>query len=252
MNRALLLCLVASPAFADEAPPPPDKPALTKLDTSRLEALYDAGTRHYDLGEWDAAIAAFREAYGLMPDPSFLYNIAQAYRQKHACRDATAAYKAYLRNAPDEDRPKVEQFIVELAPCVQAEEENARRLLPRPPAPPPVPAGPSWPRTLRWSGYAAGGLGVAFTGAGLLFSLRARSASDDFERACASGCQAGPELERIEQRGRDADRNAKIFYAVGGTAIAGGVVLWMLGHRYERLTITPAGGGAIATTRWSW
>lgn len=242
MKLALLLCLATSVVHAD------DKPALTKPDTSKIEALFDEGTKRYDLGQWDAAIASFRQAYALMPDPSFLYNIAQAYRQKHACRDSSAAYKAFLRNAPDEDRAKVEQFIKELEPCVAREEENARRLVPQRV----LPAGPAWPRTLRWSGYATAGVGVALGGAGVLFSLRARRASSDFEEACRNDCEAGTELDKIEQRGKDADRNAKIFYAVGGVAVVTGVVLWAIGRRAEeRLTITPTAGGAMASGRWA-
>lgn len=248
--RAALCCLlaIASPAIADDS-----TKSLDKVDTSKVEALFAEGSKLYDTGQWDAAITAFREAYRLMPDPSILFNIGQAYRQKGRCRDATAAYKAYLRNASDDNRARVEQLIKELEPCVKIEEENARRLLPPPPAPPPLPAGPTWPRTLRWSGYAAGGLGVALVGAGVLFSLRASKASADFERACADGCAAGGELELIEQRGKDADRNATIFYVAGAASLAIGATLAVIGYRSgERLVVQPAKGGAVATAAWRW
>ena len=40
------------------------------------------GRRYYDLGQFDKAIEAWQQGYDQKPDPGFLYNIAQAYRQK--------------------------------------------------------------------------------------------------------------------------------------------------------------------------
>jgi tetratricopeptide (TPR) repeat protein len=267
VKLALILCAVSSVAYAQpdplgdklapddkpaDAKPADDKPAdakpadakpangtmLSKIDTKKIEQLFDEGTKHYDLGEWDKAIASFKQAYALMPDPSFLFNLGQAYKQKGACRDASAAYVAYLRKAPDEDRAKVEGFIKELEPCVKIEEEKTRRL---------APPGPSWPRTLRWGGIASAGVGGLLGGVGVLFSLRARKAEHDFERVCAAGCTAGSELDQIEQRGKDASRNAKLFYIAGGSAVVVGAVLYVVGRRArERVTIVPNPGGATA------
>ncbi len=243
MKVALVVCLVSATAFADEAPTA-EKPALTKLDTSRIEALYNEGTKHYDLGEWDAAIASFRQAYALMPDPSFLYNIAQAYRQKDACRDATAAYKAYLRNAPDEDRAKVEKFIKELESCVKLEEENARRLLPPPPPPPPVRAGP---RLMKWSGVVTAGVGVAAVATAVVFSFRARGAEHDLEDRCGAGCN-GSEIEALDRKGRDSDRIAKVMYIAGGSLFAAGSAMAVYAlTRSERVTVQPTPAGAMVT-----
>src|SRR4051812_18272354 len=37
---------------------------------------------HYDLGEWDKAIAEFKRAYELSEAPTLLFNLAQAHRKK--------------------------------------------------------------------------------------------------------------------------------------------------------------------------
>jgi len=67
----------------------------------QARVLYAEGRRHYDLAEWDQAIASFKEAYTAYAEPLFLFNIAQAYRQKGDCAGARTFYKSYLRNATD-------------------------------------------------------------------------------------------------------------------------------------------------------
>jgi len=240
---ALLLCAVTTVASAQPAPDDKQQPkpadALSKIDTTKIEQLFDEGTKHYDLGEWDKAIASFKQAYALMPDPSFLYNLGQAYKQKGACREAKAAYVAYLRKAPDEDRAKVEGFIHELEPCVKIEEEKARRLLP-------PRHQPAWPRAVTWSGYTGVGVGLVLGGLGAWFTVKSHRAGRDFEEACADGCTAGPDLDRIERRGHNASRNATIFYVAAGTMAVAGTVAVVLGRRAgERLALAPAPGGVV-------
>jgi tetratricopeptide (TPR) repeat protein len=226
----VIACGLATNAFADPK-------SLTRFDTSKVEALFDRGTKHYNLAEWDAAIASFKQAYALMPDPSFLFNLGQAYRQKGSCREATDTYKSYLRNA-NEDRQKVEQFIRELEPCTKLEMQRAGTA-----------RAAGWPRSVRWAGYGTLGIGGVLLGTGLSFTIRARGAEKDFERACATGCEAGSMLDVIEQRGHEASRNAKIFYVAGGATALLGAAMVVYGYRVgERLRLAPTAGGAIATT----
>lgn len=201
---ALLLCLVARVATAQPAP-------LPAPDLSKVEQLFEKGTKHYDLGEHADAIVAFKQAYQLMPDPSFLFNIGQAYRAQKNCREATAAYKAYLRNAPDEDRAKVEKFIVELADCTRQQEVVARRALPPPRL-------SRRTKIMRWGGVAAAGVGLAMFGGAFVFSARASDAEGDFQRLCENGCAAAVAVP-IEDRGKAASRNALILSSIGGTLV---------------------------------
>jgi tetratricopeptide (TPR) repeat protein len=251
VKRAISVCLVAvaavaastATAHAQPAPPAPrPEPAparsLPAPDTSKIEALFVEGTKHYDLGEWDAAIARFKQAYALMPDPSFLFNLGQSYRQKNSCREATAAYKSYLRHAPDEDRAKVEQFLRELEPCVKAEEERARRL-----APPPRLS--SRHVKLRWAGLATGAVGALLAGGGVFFTVKAINTENDAEARCRTLCN-GADLVALEREGKQADRNAKLLYAVGGAAVAAGATLFLYTVlRADYVTVEPTPGGAI-------
>jgi tetratricopeptide (TPR) repeat protein len=237
----VVLCLIAASANAQ----PASEPKLSAPDTSKVEALFEQGTKHYDVGEYDQAIATFKQAYALMPDPSFLFNIGQAYRQQKNCREARAAYKSYLRNAPDEDRPKTEQFIAEMDACVKLEEERARRLAPPPPPPPPE---PPRNRKQRIAGLITAGAGAALIGGGVFFTARSLSASDEVERTCRDVCN-GSDVAALDQQGRDDARNATILYAVGGAAVATGaaLIIYAVVHR-EHVTVAPAAGGAIVST----
>src|SRR5262245_62171614 len=85
----LLVALAASPARADEESPlAPAQIHLTE------------GNRHFNLAEYDLAIAEYKEAYRLSDKPGLLFNIAQAYRLSGDCPMALRFYENYRRLAP--------------------------------------------------------------------------------------------------------------------------------------------------------
>lgn len=115
-------------------------PAAAETDA---EVLYAEGERRYNVGEYDAAVDAFKRAYLISNEASLLYNIAQAYRKKGACVDALEFYRSYLRQKPDaSDRASIEKMIDELDPCPVAPAPAPVVVL-RPPAVVREEAGPS-------------------------------------------------------------------------------------------------------------
>jgi hypothetical protein len=84
-------------------------------DAEKARQLFQQGSKYYDLGQFDKAIEAWQQGYDQKPDPGFLYNIAQAYRQKQDATKAIFFYKGYLRNSPKaHNRAEVEQKIAAL------------------------------------------------------------------------------------------------------------------------------------------
>ena len=78
-------------------------------------AHYEQAVSHYNLDEFAPALAEFREAYRLKPDPSFLFNIAQCHRKLGENAAALDFYRKYLRSLPDApNRPEIERMIAEL------------------------------------------------------------------------------------------------------------------------------------------
>lgn len=103
-------------------------------DKDAARAAFERGTRHYNLAEYPKALDAFREAYRNYPEPSFLYNIAQCYRQVGDKPNAIRFYRTYLRETPNApNRDEVDRLIATLEHSV-AEEQMAKANQP-PPAP---------------------------------------------------------------------------------------------------------------------
>jgi hypothetical protein len=84
-------------------------------DAEKARQLFQQGSKYYDLGQFDKAIEAWQQGYDQKPDPGFLYNIAQAHRQKQDAAKAIFFYKGYLRNSPKaHNRAEVDKKIAEL------------------------------------------------------------------------------------------------------------------------------------------
>jgi tetratricopeptide (TPR) repeat protein len=97
-------------------------------DLADARKAYKAGSQHFNLGEYDAALTSFKDAYRLREDPIFLFNIAQCQRLLKNKREALASYRTYLANAPRApNRPEVERTIEQLKSDVVAEDEEKRR-----------------------------------------------------------------------------------------------------------------------------
>jgi hypothetical protein len=107
--RTASLSLVVAAVLAFTAAP------AEAQDAEKARQLFQQGSKYYDLGQFDKAIEAWQQGYDQKPDPGFLYNIAQAYRQKQDANKAIFFYKGYLRNSPKaQNRVEVEKKIAEL------------------------------------------------------------------------------------------------------------------------------------------
>jgi tetratricopeptide (TPR) repeat protein len=93
------------------ATPASARDSATKLARQHFEK----GSQYYNQGLWAESIAEFREAYELVEDPAFLFNMAQAYRKKGDRQRAIDFYKDYLVRAPNApNRNDVEVRIKDL------------------------------------------------------------------------------------------------------------------------------------------
>jgi len=98
-----------------EQPSPPleTKPSPETLATAKEH--YNQGTRHYQLGHYQDALGEFEAAYMGVPDPAFLFNIAQCHRKMGHDKEAIGFYRSYLHNAPNApNRADVQKRIQEL------------------------------------------------------------------------------------------------------------------------------------------
>ena len=91
---------------------------VTKLvedaPVERAKTLMAKGNEHYNLGEFDAALVAYRRAYQVKPLAEFLFNLAQCHRKLGQHKEAIAMYQSYLVGVPNaENRAIVEDLIGE-------------------------------------------------------------------------------------------------------------------------------------------
>jgi tetratricopeptide (TPR) repeat protein len=138
LRIALLVAALASVAV-------PGRARAAGSDASRVRearAHYEQAVSYYNLDEFTPALAEFREAYRLKPDPSFLFNIAQCHRKLGENDQALDYYRKYLRNLPDApNRADVERIVAELrAKVPNATPTEVAPPSAQPAAPPPAPA----------------------------------------------------------------------------------------------------------------
>jgi len=116
--------------------------------TEQARQHYLKGTKYFDLGQWDDAIAEYREAYKLRSDPAFLFNLAQAYRRKGDLQPALDLYKNYLIANPETPkRSDIEKRIRTLEKEMKHRPPTTPVARPSEPAPTPpaIPAGAQAP-----------------------------------------------------------------------------------------------------------
>ena len=114
-------------------------------DKDAARKAYSEGTRYYNLSQYADALEAFKRAYWSYEDPSFLYNIAQAYRLSKRPDKALSFYQKYLRLSPEaKNRDEVERHIAALKEIVEKQKSAAEAPPPNalpPPSTPPPPSG---------------------------------------------------------------------------------------------------------------
>jgi tetratricopeptide (TPR) repeat protein len=106
----------------------------SKTAKAEAKAHFMSGQRHYNLNELPEALADFKDAYRIYPDPVFLFNLGQCERQLGHFEEAIRFYHNFLREQPKApNRQEVLHKIDEM--------EAAIRTRPQEPSqPPPAPA----------------------------------------------------------------------------------------------------------------
>jgi tetratricopeptide (TPR) repeat protein len=107
--------------------------AASPEEKTKARELYQSGLVHYDLKEYAEALKSFKDAYRIVQDPAFLYNIAQCHRRLGQNPEALDFYRNYLRRSPSApNRAEVERRIQEIEREIQQAEKTGH-----PPPPPP-------------------------------------------------------------------------------------------------------------------
>jgi hypothetical protein len=248
-------------------------------DQERAGALVQQGIEKQAKKDADGAVALYKEAYCLIPEPALVYNIGTAYQEAGRAIEAQSYFRMYLKVDPKGDLARdAKAAIKALSSSASKPDEIASidcqaAAVPvcidgQPPVdgvcPPPVPeacpAGEERVGTVCVASAPAGGTGttegtVSKPGKGLFYAGigTAGAGAVCLGVGIAFGIKAKglsddltnnegdwtPELLAKQQEGKDVERNQIIFTAVGGAALVGGAVMIYFGLR--------SGGGERAS-----
>jgi len=245
-------------------------------DGSTARDHYVKGTRAYELGLYDEAIAEYMAAYKAKDDPALLFNLGQAHRLAGHAAEALRFYKTYLSKVPEAtNRADVESKIRELTELVERQKHTQAALSalagagsapagPEPTAPEPAPAATGVPPDLGASGPAAVAVqpapldraqpgrgkklagivtaasGLVLVGTGIAFGVLAKRAGDQLTQLDQ---QRGVFDPSKESAGRRDQAIEGVCIGVGAAAVVAGAVLYVLGARagHDRdVTLAPA------------
>lgn len=255
----------------------------TARDKAAAQQAYAAGQSRYDAGDFLGAAEQFSAAYQHDPDPVYLFNLAQAYRFAKRCRDAGDSYRRFLAAAPDApNRDKVQHYLEEVDACARSQAPAE----PSAPNPGPAsgagtdtsqPAGtadqaapghdstaapasepgsataveaetpPDHGHALRVTGLALGAAGVVGLAAGGYYTWDVSHITDERDRTCKNNGCDGLQLRHFDDRGTSAEHAEIAAYAIGGAALAAGILLLVHEHHaHHAMALGPTAGGAMA------
>jgi tetratricopeptide (TPR) repeat protein len=218
------------------------------------KAHYQRGTKLYDLQRYLEAAKEYETAFELRDDPALLFNIGQAYRFGGENQKAVGAFRSYLRRLPHaQNRDEVEARIGDLQRLIDEQKKSQEappggtiatepspeaEHKPPPETKPPVSRAVEQPknagRTKRIAGLAVGGVGVVGLVLGITFVALANSARNDLSHPAAD-TRFDPALE--DRMKLDQSLGAA-FFAVGGAALVTGTVLYLLGRREGKRSVS--------------
>ena len=275
---ALILVATTTSALAQPAPPAPQPAPTDDSKKAEAKALYEKGLSHYNLGEFDQAIAAFRAAYAISSAPGLLFNIAQSFRLKKDYEQAVYFYTTYLRLKPDApNRSDVEARLQEMQEAIEEQKKQSTKA-PIGTIPPDgstttttttttTPTGGTTTTTaptevegtknqsLITAGYVSAGTGAALVVTGVIFGMMASSAESDLNSLSDDHGTWTPEQQDKYDAGKRNNTIAIISFVAGGAAIATGVTLYVLGSMKKKsstsVAINPSAHGTTFAVGWS-
>ncbi len=231
-------------------------------DTQHARQLYVTGKAHFDLAEYPAAIADWKDAYKLSKAPMLLFNIGQAYRLAGDCTQALRMYATYereqLKPPPNLDELELAKGRCNPAPTnANPPDQPPAHAAPVPPAPingdainePPAPHHrEDAPNTdgvrSEWIGLGTVGVGAILLVTSYYF---AHQASTDASTVSSYIGEWTTTQADVAAAGKRDATVGKLTGLAGGLAVLGGAALAFVGYRaHDRASrlaigITPTG-----------
>jgi tetratricopeptide (TPR) repeat protein len=262
------VALAAPPAGGET--PPPETPEGT--DTGSTEAqkdeaskLSDQAIEKFQAKDYDGAVALFEQAYGIDPNPNYLFNIGRVYEEAGTLDKAVEFYAKFVKQ-PGVDLDSREVALERLKVLRAILEETTEKPPEEPkdePKDDPVVETPPEPvvdedaqrkrKAMRGAGFGLLGVGAAaLIGGGVAGGL----AQGDHNKAgeVADPADGVPLLESSQTK----SLAANVLFGVGGALALTGVILVAVGFSKPKPTsrvavmpsFGPRGGGVAVRLRF--
>jgi tetratricopeptide (TPR) repeat protein len=239
--------VLQSAAFAQQGPVDPE-----------VRKHYEEGKKDFRLRDFDGAITEWKAGYKLKADATFLYNIAQAYKEKGDFQTAIAFYQSYLKELPSADnRDTVQKTMDELKAKLAAPPPKPDTNPPPTPPPPRSTETESHTSGVRIAGIVVGVAGLGLVGTGVVFGLGAQSNQSAFDQAKANHDPWTPELQAKVDAGKRDAMLSTVTLIAGSALVVGGVVMIAVGKSTKKAPaesswrLTPAVGPGVASLAFS-
>ena len=108
-------------------------PAKAQHRDEAARQLHEQATAHYEAGEYALALRKWQRAYEASERPKLLYNIANAHQGLLEYREAAAALRRFLDEAPDIEQRSFYQRRLEWLERA-ARQQSAGEAVPAPPS----------------------------------------------------------------------------------------------------------------------
>ena len=216
---------------------------VARADVNEAKKHYERGMKAYNLQDFKGALHEFQSAYVELPDPVFLFNIAQAQRQLGEYDAAAKSYRLYIANQPDAaNRDQVVRLIEEMdkaAAEAHAKTPPTGTQAPttQPTSAPPVVAAkvPSRLLPMEIAGIVVADVGLALVGTGIAFAVVSKQAGD-----AAYHPASGVYDYAADQRQTNFRNGDIACFVIGGAAVAVGTTIWMIGRKRRTTPTTRA------------
>lgn len=264
------LLLVAILSFA---------PAVARAqgDTDLAKGYYKLGVELYNRADYEEALAQFNKAYKHSRKATLFHNIARCHESLGQHEQAVLHYERYLKEGKPADAEMIKARIANLKRLIEKKKAAQPKPGPKPPvvkptSQPVVKPGPKPPvvkpqptpipipppprsRPLRTAGWVMVGAGGASLIAGLIFGGLAADMADTLEKQNKANpaVEYDADIMADEETGRTLQAVQILTLAVGGAAVATGVVLLILDRRKQskerRVWLAPVitPGGALVS-----
>jgi hypothetical protein len=276
---AAVLVLVATSAHAGPA------------EDAKAKAAADEGTALFGKNDFAGAATKFRDAYDFNHDPSYLFNIAQAYRHAGDCVRSSDFYGRFLAEVPHPpNEDKIRVWYASESKCAKertaaqpvepAKQEPTKQEPPKqeppkqePPKQEPAKQEPAEqiperepPRVTAGEGSRHRGLVLALAATSVVafgvggFYAWDSSYLDGQRQSFLDGCPVGgacsaATVNDYDRRGSRANTLAIVGFAAGGVALAASTTIYLLSGSHASETppvaIAPVHGGAVVTRGFS-